>query len=216
MPEVEDQARLAELEDELRQKDAKVKELTRELGDAQDLVDRMRRQLEDHNQLIEQWIEVFDMQQNEAGVWIFDRDQSELWEKHLALFKEHQALIRQWNKFVGDYNSVVSPRERGRPLAASDAQQAEVLKRHKAKASLRAITLATGLSMRTVRTIIDKANGTGRGAKRTNEVRRRQFDKHRAAAFRVRKAGRDRLPAEIAKVQANGAALVKEAKGLGR
>lgn len=37
------------------------------------------------------------------------------------LFDEYKKLCADWNKFVGEYNAVVVPRERnfGRPLAAS-------------------------------------------------------------------------------------------------
>jgi hypothetical protein len=88
-------------------------------------------------------IDMFEMQRNEHGKWLFDRAQSELWERHAALIKEHQSLIRRWNKFVGEYNARIAPRERGRPLGANTAQQADVLKRRKAGASLRTIAKAT-------------------------------------------------------------------------
>jgi DNA-binding NarL/FixJ family response regulator len=142
-------------------------------------------------------IDVFEMQQNEHGKWLFDRAQSELWERHAALIKEHQSLIRRWNKFVGEYNARIAPRERGRPLGASTAQQADVLKRRKAGASLRTIAKATSLSLQTVRTIIEKAQGKDRTAKRTNALRRMELDRLRAARYRARKAARDRLPQAV-------------------
>ena len=54
----------------------------------------------------------------------------------------------------------------------------------------------------------------GRTGKRTNDVRRKDFNRLRAAAYRARKATRDRLPREIEKLQKTGAALVKGEKGL--
>jgi hypothetical protein len=63
----------------------------------------------------------------------------------------------RWNKLVPEYNAVVAPRDIGRPVAASDAQQTEVMVLHKAGKSLRWIAGATGLGLRTVRTIVDKA-----------------------------------------------------------
>jgi hypothetical protein len=164
----------------------------------------------------EQWIDVFEMQQNERGHWLFDPAQSELWENHAALLQQHQQLIRQWNRFVAEYNARISPRERGRPIAASAAEQAAVMKRRKAGESLRTIAAATSLSLRTVLTIVDKAEGRGRTSKRTNEVRRKEFDRLRAASFRARKVARDRLPQAIGERLEAGAALVKAAKGLGR
>ena len=160
-------ARIAELETELRQRDDKIKELTSDRDEALELVGRMREQIEDTARVTDQWIEVFDMQQGENGKWLFDPDQTELWQQHAALWERHRALLREWNKTVAQFNAVVAPRAIGRPLAASEAQQAEVLKQRKAGASLRTITAATGLSLRTVRTIVEKAASKGRAGKRT-------------------------------------------------
>jgi hypothetical protein len=201
--------RIAELETELKQCRDKIKELTTERDEAQELVDRQREHVEEADRLIEQWIDVFDMQQNEDGTWIFDPSQSELWERHETLTADHRKLIREWNKFVGEYNATVSPRPVGRPLAASAAQQAEVLRRRKAKQSLRAIAAATSLSLRTVQTILAKK-------KRSAGLRRKEFDRLRAAAYRAKRRLRDSLPEKIGEQLKIGAALVKAAKGIGR
>jgi hypothetical protein len=207
--------RIAELEDDLRQRDDKIKELARERDEALELVDRSREQQEDTVRLIENWAETFEMPLGDNGNWVWDPAQSELWEKHAALWTRYQSLVRRWNKFVPEYNSAVSPRERGRPLAASESQCADVLKRRKAGESLRAIGSATALSLRTVRTIVGQSTRKGR-SKRTNELRRQEFDRRRAAAYRARKKARARLPEQIAEAQQAGVALIKAAKGLGR
>src|SRR6516165_6592311 len=62
--------RIAELEAELKQRDAKIKELTTERDEAQELVDRMREHVADADRMIEQWIEAFDMMQDEKGLLI--------------------------------------------------------------------------------------------------------------------------------------------------
>jgi hypothetical protein len=67
-----------------------------------------------------------------------------------------------------------------------------------------------------VRTIIEKAQGKDRTAKRTNALRRMELDRLRAARYRARKAARDRLPQAVNERLETGAALVKAAKGLGR
>jgi len=217
MPEAQSDAdRIAELQHELRRRDERIKELSAERDEAYELVAQMREHAEDHDRLIDQWIDVFQMQQAENGAWLFDPGQSELWENYADSLEDYNKLVRQWNKFVGEYNARIAPREIGRPIAASDTQQADVLTRHKAGASLRAIASATSLSLRTIRTIIDKANGTGRPSKRTNELRRKEFNRQRAATYRARKAARDRLPKQITEHLKAGAALVKRAKGLGR
>jgi hypothetical protein len=164
---------------------------------------------EDHDRLIEQWIDVFEMPQDEHGTWIFDRQQSKLWEAYNDLLKRHRALVGRWNKFVTQYNATVNPRPIGRPLAASQTQQAEVLKRRKAGASLREIAAAMSLSVRTVRSILAKKQ-------HVNKLRRMEFERLRAAAYRARLKSRERLPQLITEQLKNGATLVKTAKGLGR
>ncbi len=109
----------AELRAEIERLSDQIKDLRGELSQAHDLVYEMREHVEDSNALTESWIEVFDMEQREDGVWLFDAKQSKLWDDHKALHEEHQKLIRQWNKFVGEYNSAVAPRGLGRPLQAS-------------------------------------------------------------------------------------------------
>ena len=71
----------------------------------------------------------------------------------------------------------------------------------------------TGLSLRTVRTIVENAEDRGR-SKRTNEVRRLALNRLRAAAFRARKKSRERLPQRINEHLEAAAGLVKAAKGL--
>jgi hypothetical protein len=207
--------RIAELAAELKRCQDKVKQLTTERDEALELVDRCREHVADADRMIEQWIEVFGMQQNDHGSWLFDPEQSALWDEHDILLTEYNGIVRQWNRFVPEYNAVVSPRERGRPLVTSPAQQAEVLQRRKAKQSLRGIAAAMTLSVRAVRTVVEKAAGRDRTGKRTNAVRRVQLNRLRAAAFRARKKSRERLPQAIDEQLKTGATLVKAAKGLG-
>lgn len=210
------QERIAELEDELRRRDEKIKELTSELAEARELVDAMRDHVRDERQARLEWVSVFQMHQDQAGTWEFDSKQSDLWTEHGDLWDKHSALLAKWNKFVGEYNSTVLSRDIGRPLAASEAQQRDVKKRHKAGESIRKIALATSLGMRTVRTIIEKAKGSTRGAKRDAKVRRQEFDRIRAAEYRQRKRSRDAMPKQIAGLEKTADALLKQAKGLGR
>jgi hypothetical protein len=201
--------RIAELEAQLKQRDAKIKELTKERNEAYELVVEMGEHTKDHDRVIEQWIEVFEMQQDDRGKWIFDPEYSEWWDKDARLHDEYMKLIQKWNKLVPRYNAMVNPKPIGRPLAASDAQQKDVLKRRKAGASLRTIAAATSLSVRTVRSILAQK-------KRTNKLRRMEFDRHRAVAYRARLRSRDSLPQRITEQLKAGAELVKAAKGIGR
>jgi hypothetical protein len=52
---------------------------------------------------------------------------------------------------VSDFNSVVAPRNVGRPLEASEAQRAQVLKLRKGSMLLRAIAEEVSLGLQTVR-----------------------------------------------------------------
>ena len=204
--------RIEELEVDLRHRGEQIKELREDRSRAVDLVSQMREHVEDANSLIESWQEAFDMELKDDGMWHFESDK--VADAYSKLLDNHNKLVREFNKFVVDYNSTVAPRGFGRPLQASDAQVREVSKLRKAGKSLRAIAAQTGLGLRTVRTIIDKDAGTGRIGKQTNLLRKRVFDKLRAAEYRSRKRIRDQLPRRITETRKRGEELIKAAKGL--
>ena len=185
-----------------------------ERDSALDLVDKMREQVEDAGNMIDRWIEVFDIIQDDKGVWQFR--QRELWEKHATLRDDHNKLITRWNKFAARYNAAVDPQPIDRPLASSAAQVADVHRRRKTGESLRKIAMATGLSFSTVRTIVEKKGGTDRTTRSRDKMRRMEFDWLRAAEYRRRKRIQDALPKQIGDVTARGVDLVKAAKGLGK
>lgn len=212
MADIDTDDRTAELEAELRQRDDKIKELTYERDEALEVVDAMREQIEDNDHLIENWKDAFDMRATGDGNVEWGNADIETLEAYIALIDDFNKLVRRHNRFVRERY----PRVIGRPLAASAAQQTEVLALRKKHISLRRIAEETRLGLSTVRTITDKPTGKGRISKRTNELRRKEFDRSRAAAYRVRYKAREQLPDRIAEVQKAGAALIKEAKGLGR
>src|SRR5260370_35039037 len=90
---------------------------------------------------------------------------------------KYNALAAQWNKFIPKYNAVVAPKGIGRPLAASEAQQRQVLVMRKEGKSLRIIAATTSLSPRTVRTIVGKAEVTDRTTKRSSELRKLELNR---------------------------------------
>ena len=143
---------------------------------------------------------------DDDGKWTWDpsiKDYNVYTDKYLA-------LLRDWNRFVSEYNAVVQPRPVGRPLEASEAQQVDVLKRRKRGESLQHIADETSLGMQTVRTIIGKANGTDR----TTGKHLARIKPEDMAAWRARKRTRDALPRRLNAHLKDKAELLKEAKGL--
>lgn len=202
--------RIAELEDEIKVKDRRLEELRQEVDEARDLIHDMEEQIDDHVRTIERWIEGFGMVQNADGVWQWD----EFVERWKATRRDYDKILRDWNRFVPDYNSVVIPRQRnvGRPIAASEVQQEEVCKLRKQGQSLRSIAEATSLGLRTVITILGKANGTDR----TSVRHLARIDPDRAAALRFKTQVRtiDLIPKSVNALLKNAGELRKRAKGL--
>jgi hypothetical protein len=127
--------------------------------------------------------------------------------------REVPYVLREWNRFVPKYNAIVRAQSVGRPLAASDAQQHQVIKLRKAGKSLRGIVGETGLGIRTVRTIIGKTDGTDRTTAHRNELRKIELNRAAMAAYRARKRTRDTLEKRINKLLEGGQALLRRARG---
>jgi uncharacterized protein YjaG (DUF416 family) len=102
------------------------------------------------------------------------------WDEHWKLVEQYYDLVKRWNKAVPILNARLQ--DVGRPLAASDAQVAAVLKLHKAGKSLRWIVDESSLSLRTVRTIIERKRGVDRTTKARRE--RIEIDKHQRAHWK--------------------------------
>jgi Helix-turn-helix domain of resolvase len=198
--------RIDKLEDEIKQRDRRIAELKHELDEARDLQQRLTDQVQDSNNQIDNWIQAFEMEPNEAGVWQWKRSfvEGDDW------YKEYQTIMRQWNKFVPEYNAAILRRNVGRPLAASDAQAAHVRKLHKAGKSLRWIAEETNLGVNTVRTIVGKADGTDRTT--IKHLQRIDPDRARPKQWTAKRQQRDALPKRINELRKAGDDLIKEAK----
>jgi hypothetical protein len=198
--------RIGELEDEIKLLDRRIAELKDEIDKERDLVKRHKEVLQDCDAMIEQWKQAFDMVQDETGDWV--------WREGFALgdkwFEKHQSLVRQWNRFVGEYNATFRPRNVGRPLAASETECAEVLRLRKAGASLREIGDEAGLGLQTVRTIIEGRKGTDRTMRKRME--RIMPDKQEVAAWLAARRTRDALPRRLKAWEEQREELRKEAK----
>ena len=208
-PKTSSQDRIAALEDDLKQRDARVKELRADLGKAEALVSEMREHAADHPALIESWIEAFDMVLDDDGKWKWRASfvEGDEW------YEKYDAMRRVESLRAKEYNAIVQPRNIGRPLAASEAQVAEVRKLHKRGVSLRGIAEETSLGVRTVRTIVEQKDGRDRTT--VKHLQRIDPDRKLEASWRARKRTRNTLPKRINETLARGRELVTEAKGLG-
>lgn len=200
------------LQDNLRQLRRKVEEQHQELEAARTLVASMREQVEEEAELRQSWIDVFDMQLGDDGAWQFDRSQSEILDRLVALHDDHKALISKWNRFVSEYNAIVAPKPvgaKGRPIAASDEQIERVRQLRRDGRSYSQIVDSTGLSLQTVRTIVA---GPVKASEERRKLVRMTLNKEAAARYRARKRERDAMPSRIASLDQKGKDLVSQAR----
>jgi hypothetical protein len=65
----DDKSRIAELEDEIRQRDRRLSEVKDEMESERDLAHRLAEQVQESSDTIEAWKHCFEMVPNEEGVW---------------------------------------------------------------------------------------------------------------------------------------------------
>jgi ribosomal protein L13E len=188
---------------ELRERKTEVADLNREyelgqrrIAELKDEIDRLRALvkrayedvLESKTHLIENWIQALDLERDAEGLWGWPEKRTP-WDLLAEWADKYNQLLRDWNKFVPEYNDAVRPpRKVGRPIAATEEQIADVKKRRARGRSLREIAEDTGLSLRTVRTIVEKEIGLCRVhleriAMDRNEIRRIKAKQQAAAAI---------------------------------
>jgi hypothetical protein len=98
-----DDDNIADLEDELRQRDRRISELKGELESERDLTHQMAEQIQGYEDTIEAWKHCFEMVPNEAGVWQWSADYT----CGVEWFEKYKSLLREWNRFVPQYNAAV-------------------------------------------------------------------------------------------------------------
>lgn len=167
-------------------------------------------QLEEHvqerDEYLETFISAFGLTLNGNGEWEngeFIRGYNELADKFKDLIDHYNELVRAYNRYA------MPPQPVGRPIAASEAQQAQVLQLRKRGLSLRGIADEMSLGLPTVRTIIDKSAGSDR----TMAKRRQQLGLEPKPKD-WRPATRARLPKRATVHLEKGRELLKEAKDL--
>jgi uncharacterized small protein (DUF1192 family) len=183
-----DNHEIDDLRHELELRDQRIAELKDEIDRLRALVKRAYEDvLEGKRHLIENWIQADDLELKEDGKYGWKNRTP--WDMLAEWADRYNELLRDWNKFVPEYNDAVRPpRKVGRPIAATEDQIADVKKRRARGRSLREIVEDTGLSLRTVRTVIEKEIGLCRVqleriAMDRNEIRRIKAKQQAAAAL---------------------------------
>ena len=126
-----DKQRIADLERELRLKDERISELRDEIDQGRELMQKMEEHVQERDEYLETFISAFGLTLNDNGKWV----NGEFIRGHNELVGKFNDLIDHYNKLVRDYNQyAMPPQPVGRPIAASEAQQAQVLK-HTSRAS---------------------------------------------------------------------------------
>jgi hypothetical protein len=95
-----------------------------------------------------------------------------------AQLDDYAELQRNWNRLVAEHNALadlvderrlngtLTKRERGRQIAATPEQRADVFRLHEEGVSLREIAADVGIGFQTVRTLIGKIDGTDRTSRK--------------------------------------------------
>jgi hypothetical protein len=199
--------RIADLEREVAYRGKRIEELKAEIDLQRKLVAEFEERSRESDKFLEGFIAVFGLVLNDDGKWT----NSEFLRDHDTLIDRHNDLLRRHNKLIDRFNLATGHlRPRGRPITATAAQQALILKRHKAAQSSRLIAEELTLSRQTVRTVIDNANGAGRAMNK----RRAQLGLDPKPKKDWRIAARERMPQSAGKHFEKGRELRQAAKGL--
>jgi hypothetical protein len=154
-----DRTSIADLKRELELKDRRIAELKDEVDGLRDLVRRLEEQAQESDEYLENFVMAFGLVMNDAGKWT----NSEALKEEREFHEQHADLVRRYNKLVGIHNRHIADIQPvGRPVAADEEEQEEILWRHKRGESARSIAEEMELSRRTVTTVINKSDGTDR------------------------------------------------------
>ena len=204
-PKPDHDQRITDLEREVRFRDDRIRELKDELDGERDVIRRMEEHLREHDEYLESFITTFGLTLNNDGAWT----NGEFINEHHALVDQFDDLRIRYNKLVGTFNrNIARVQPVGRPVAASEAQQAQIIKHHKAGKSPRWIAEEMTLSRRTVTTVIGKLDGTDRTSinRRARLGLEPKTKDWRPGAMRF-------LPKRASKHLERGRNLLKEARG---
>ena len=205
--------RIYQLEDELKAAKQRIEELRAERDEANAAVASFIEHYDERREIMQRWRITLGMVERD-GVWVWESDHPIISVREMAA--AYIELRRAYNRLLQLYD----PADVGRPLAASEAQVAQVLKLRKEGTPYRLIMDETGLGLQTVRTIIGREKHTDRTTIKQKRKRKHMpdevLDKFKLAALRANKRDFDALPKQVTKHLVAGEELLKVAKGLGK
>ena len=194
--------------DDLKERNEALKERNETLKEA---VDEGREYVADARQAIDNY-STFILEPAEADGFVQSRLGTVI-DQHNDLADEYEKLRRRYNRLVRDWNRAFIPTAPGRPVEASDEQQESVRRLRKKGRSLRGIASDTGLSFKTVRTIVGRMSGASDKAKRDRLKRERELGRLRQADARARKRAKDALFTETQRLLKEGERLRRTGEG---
>jgi hypothetical protein len=198
----------ADLEDELKERDRRIADLKRELGEARDLIQRQDEHQRDVDEILESWKQAFGMVLDDDGAWTWQPYITDAQQWH----DRYVALLRDWNKYVGQFNAAVLKRNVGRPINATAEQIKRVRQLDRKGMSLRAIAEDVEIGLQTVRTILDGDVHMTRADKK--QLTRIAPDALQEKLWQRQRQGRRSLPQRLGAIEKASAELHKEVKGL--
>ena len=205
--------RIYQPEDELKAAKQRIEELRAERDEANAAVASFIEHYDERREIMQRWRITLGMVERD-GVWVWEIDHPIISVREMAA--AYIELRSAYNRLLQLYD----PADVGRPLAASEAQVAQVLKLRKEGTPYRLIMDETGLGLQTVRTIIGREKHTDRTTIKQKRKRKHMpdevLDKFKLAALRANKRDFDALPKQVTKHLVAGEELLKVAKGLGK
>jgi hypothetical protein len=198
--------KIADLERELKWSKMRVEELKFEVDGNRQTMRAMEEWIQERDSYLEEFILSFGLELGDDDIY----RNGEFLKRNQQIFDDYNALAARYNKLVRRFNAnIAAVQPVGRPIAASPAQQLQILKFHKAGRSSRRIAEEMTLSRRTVLTVIDKNEGTDRT---TNQRRLRLGLEPKRKDWR--QAAIANMPRRATALHEQAKDLLKEAKGL--
>jgi lambda repressor-like predicted transcriptional regulator len=151
--------KIADIERELEFRGRRIDELKVEVDDLRTTLRQMEEWVQERTTFMEDFITTFGLELDDDNKY----RNGEFIQSVQRLANGYDDLVGRYNKLVHRFNrNIASVQPVGRPLGATEAQRAQILKLHKAGKSSRWIAEELGLSRRAVTTVVDKNAGTDR------------------------------------------------------